>query len=53
MQPKERVSDPDEIKKHEFFNGIDWEKLAKREVPPPFSLGLKGTTDLTYFDPVG
>jgi len=25
----------EKLKKHKFFDGIDWEKLAKRELPPP------------------
>lgn len=25
----------DKLKAHEFFNGIDWDKLARRELPPP------------------
>ena len=25
----------DKLKAHEFFNGIDWDKLARRESPPP------------------
>lgn len=25
----------EKLKKHEFFNDIDWERLAKRELPPP------------------
>jgi len=29
-------SDYKEIKKHEFFAKIDWDKLYKRQIPPPF-----------------
>jgi len=25
----------EKLKKHEFFNGIDWDSLARRELPPP------------------
>ena len=25
----------DKLKTHEFFSGIDWERLARRELPPP------------------
>mmetsp|Transcript_17428 Transcript_17428/g.2414 ORF Transcript_17428/g.2414 Transcript_17428/m.2414 type:complete len:100 (+) Transcript_17428:453-752(+) len=31
----------DEIKNHPWFAEIDWEKLAKKEVPPPFKPNLK------------
>lgn len=51
-QPEERLSDPNIIKRHEFFSGIDWVKLSKRELAPPFLLKLKGEDDVTFFDPV-
>jgi len=50
-EPTERLSDPAEIKRHEFFAGIDWDKLARRELQPPFRLKLKGEDDVTFFDP--
>jgi serine/threonine protein kinase len=25
----------EKLKMHEFFNGIDWDRLARRELPPP------------------
>ena len=38
------------IKKHPFFRSINWEKLMKRQVKPPFIPKLKNEQDLTYFD---
>jgi len=37
MFRKDRYFRPtiDKLKKHEFFNGIDWDRLARRELPPP------------------
>ena len=29
------VKDKAEIKNHQFFDGIDWEKVYKKEYPPP------------------
>lgn len=52
LQPKERLSHPEDIKNHEFFHGIDWDKLAKKEIPPPYSLDLEQIDDLSFFDPV-
>ena len=31
------VFDKEEIKKHPFFKGIDWEKLIKKEINPPIN----------------
>jgi len=40
------------IQKHPFYADIDWKKLAKKELPPPFKPTLTNTTDTKYFDPV-
>ena len=34
--PEERLSDPKKIKDHPFFGSIDWDKLAAKELTPPF-----------------
>jgi len=39
-----------EIKKQPFFEGIDWEKLKKKEIEAPFKPKLSGNKDLRYFD---
>ena len=38
--PKKRlgVSDKNKIKEHEFFNGIDWSELEKKNIKPPIDL---------------
>ena len=38
--PKNRigVTNKEEIKNHPFFNGIDWEKLKRKEIEPPIDL---------------
>ena len=38
------------IKKHPYFKEIDWEKLEKREILPPFVPKIKNDTDVGYFD---
>ena len=40
----------DEIKKHVFFKGIDWDKLVKKEIKPPFQPTLKSELDVSHFD---
>ena len=38
--PQKRIGvlDKSELKNHEWFKGIDWEKLAKKEIEPPLNL---------------
>jgi serine/threonine protein kinase len=38
MEPKERLgaNGADEIKNHAFFKGIDWDRLSRKCIPPPF-----------------
>ncbi len=38
------------IKAHAFFRSIDWEKLMKREVPPPFKPACSRADDASQFD---
>mmetsp|Transcript_28161 Transcript_28161/g.84228 ORF Transcript_28161/g.84228 Transcript_28161/m.84228 type:complete len:762 (+) Transcript_28161:61-2346(+) len=41
----------DEIKAHVFFDGINWDKLYRKEVDPPFKPPLSGEFDVQNFDP--
>lgn len=36
--PDKRFDDEDVIKRHPFFTGIDWEKLAVKKVASPFKV---------------
>ena len=40
----------EKIKKHSYFEGINWEKAWKKELKPPFIPELKDDLDLKYFD---
>jgi serine/threonine protein kinase len=39
-----------EIKSHPFFESIDWDKLVKKEITPPFKPLVPGLTDTRNFD---
>nr|CAB3265766.1 ribosomal protein S6 kinase alpha-3 [Phallusia mammillata] len=40
----------EEIKRHSFFAGIDWNKLLRKDLPPPFKPATTRAEDATYFD---
>uniref|UniRef100_A0A803Y2Z0 non-specific serine/threonine protein kinase n=1 Tax=Meleagris gallopavo TaxID=9103 RepID=A0A803Y2Z0_MELGA len=52
--PANRLAGPDgveEIKRHPFFSKIDWNKLYRREIHPPFKPATGRPEDTFYFDP--
>ncbi|XP_075051877.1 ribosomal protein S6 kinase alpha-1 isoform X2 [Mixophyes fleayi] len=40
----------EEIKRHPFFSTIDWNKLFRREISPPFKPAVTQPDDTYYFD---
>lgn len=36
---------------HPFFASVDWKKIIRKEIEPPFKPHLSGNLDVTYFDP--
>jgi protein-serine/threonine kinase len=50
--PKKRLGykSADEVKNHPFFQGIDFDKVLRKEYKPPFVPKLNDDTDLRYFD---
>jgi len=48
--PKSRLIDVVDIKKHPFFVGYDWEKLKRQDVTPPFVPKVTGPDDTQFFD---
>jgi len=49
--PANRLGVKSDIRHHAFFKQVDWDKLEKREVPPPFKPKLKSSKDASNFDP--
>ncbi|XP_046904254.1 protein kinase C eta type isoform X2 [Hypomesus transpacificus] len=41
----------DAVTSHAFFSDIDWEKLNRRELEPPFKPRIKTSEDVNNFDP--
>jgi serine/threonine protein kinase len=44
------------VRQHEWFSvggELDWDKLEARQVPAPWTPGIKGKGDLTHFDEYG
>ena len=39
------------LQKHSFFKSIDWAKLDRREINPPFDPNVSNSMDLKNFDP--
>jgi RAC serine/threonine-protein kinase len=50
--PAKRLADPDAIKAHPYFATIDWDKLAAKELTPPYIPNIKnGVLDTSQIDP--
>lgn len=39
-----------EVKSHPFFKDIDWEKLKRREIEPPWKPSVKSESDISQID---
>ncbi|KAK2715765.1 hypothetical protein QYM36_010367, partial [Artemia franciscana] len=42
--------DVEEVKRHPFFASIDWEKLYKKQIEPPYKPAVCTMDDVFYFD---
>lgn len=42
--------DAEDIQRHEFFSDVNWDKLAKGEIAPPWEPTINGSLDTSQFD---
>ena len=48
--PKDRLTNADEIMKHQFYRGVKWDDLMRRIAKVPYKPVLKDPTDTSHFD---
>ncbi|THH20108.1 hypothetical protein EW146_g1193 [Bondarzewia mesenterica] len=46
------VNGADEIKKHPFFEKVDWKRLLQKKIQPPFKPSVTSPVDVSNFDTV-
>ena len=46
------VNGAEEIKRHPFFEKIDWQRLAQKKIQPPFKPSVRSPVDVSNFDTV-
>lgn len=51
-KPEERIgyANTEDIKKHEFFQDINWEEMEQKKYDPPIKPSIKGKLDLQNFN---
>ncbi|KAI8848828.1 kinase-like domain-containing protein [Chytridium lagenaria] len=42
--------DAEEVKRHPYFAGVDWNAFMQKKVPPPWKPTINGATDVSNFD---
>eukprot|EP00005_Dracoamoeba_jomungandri_P004596 CAMPEP_0174256576 /NCGR_PEP_ID=MMETSP0439-20130205/5797_1 /TAXON_ID=0 /ORGANISM="Stereomyxa ramosa, Strain Chinc5" /LENGTH=450 /DNA_ID=CAMNT_0015339247 /DNA_START=43 /DNA_END=1395 /DNA_ORIENTATION=- len=48
--PAERQSDPEVLKQHPYFAGLDWEAMYNKEITPPYIPPVSAEDDTSQFD---
>ena len=48
--PRVRLTDPQEIMNHKFFEDIDWQKMMARQCATPYKPEVTDPLDLCHFD---
>ncbi|KAJ2515042.1 Serine/threonine kinase, partial [Coemansia sp. RSA 2049] len=44
-------NDAEDIMKHSFFAGINWDDVLNKRIPPPYVPEIRGRYDVSNFDP--
>lgn len=42
--------DAEEVKRHPYFTGADWDAMLRKEITPPWKPTIKSATDVSNFD---
>ncbi|KAF4749800.1 hypothetical protein FOZ63_024029, partial [Perkinsus olseni] len=42
----------DDIKKHKWFATIAWDKLVRKEIPPPYKPEMKDEKDVSNYEDI-
>ena len=42
--------DAEEVKRHEYFKGVNWKHILEKKVKPPFKPLIRGESDISNFD---
>jgi len=50
--PNKRLSDAQAIKQQPYFKSIDWDKILKKEIVPPYIPPVRDRGDVSMVDPV-
>jgi len=45
--PSDRLSDPEQIKRHPYFANLDWDRLSRKELEPPYIPPVKDEKSTT------
>ncbi|KAJ1876760.1 Serine/threonine kinase, partial [Coemansia sp. RSA 486] len=44
-------NDAEDIMKHSFFAGVNWDDVLNKKIPPPYVPDIRGRFDVSNFDP--
>lgn len=50
-RPINKRFDWEEVQAHRFFDNLDWDKLLRRQIVPPYKPPSRGQQDVSCFDP--